>query len=220
MVPSLSRERIHISINPCVLCVCVSCGSGASLTSGEIPTVSALRRFGRCRSASASRRAGCCPSARWGTPGRHWEPAASASPEWHTRWGFEWTRRQSNVQFPCHSYSHWGFLKDIGQKAFFFSVLCNFDFFCHASCLSAKQRLEWNTFISKDRLQIIAIRQPAIARDNTKDKWGWWWHRPDMRNLALVICMKLRKKKKIKSNVSQNGLSSSTVLSGTHRAAA
>lgn len=84
-----SQESASIFKQIPVFCVCVLwfCykfhdGRDSQLFGGS---KAALRRFGRCRSASASRRAGCCLSARWGTPGRHWEPAASALPEWHTR---------------------------------------------------------------------------------------------------------------------------------------
>lgn len=48
-----------------------------------------LRRFGRCQSACASRRAGCCLSARWGTPDHRWELVASVSPAESKRWGLE-----------------------------------------------------------------------------------------------------------------------------------
>lgn len=170
MVP-IFLQRAHPYLNKPLCPLRVFCGSGGSFRSKNW---AALRRFGRCRSASASRRGGCCPSTRWGTPGRHWEPAASASPEWRTRLRV-WFNAQAvnraiplSVFFPIED-----FWRTLAKNPLLFSksrpIL---NFFCDARCLSAKQRPEWSTFISKDQLQIIAIRQPAIVEITPRTSKG------------------------------------------------
>lgn len=97
--PSYARERRCVFAFLCSVC---ALGSDACLMLSESPFFSGLRtvlrRFGRCQSASASRRAGCCLSAHWGTPGRHWELEASTWPEENTRWGLKLTCRHEDLQ--------------------------------------------------------------------------------------------------------------------------
>lgn len=80
--PSHARERLCVCMSPCS--VCFLCSTASLMLSGMLSGV--VHRFGRCQSASASHRAGCCRSAHWGMPGRHWVPEASASPEEKAGW--------------------------------------------------------------------------------------------------------------------------------------
>lgn len=138
------------------------CGSGTR-----------LHRFGRCQSASASRRAGCCLSAHWGTPGHHWEPEASASPGKIHKVRV-WISMQT---IKCAIFTqfcwNWGLRGILGVKLQHVSNSCTilFSFFAvfmfwfllsGVLPLSLFEELLWNTFSSKEPFQIAAIRQFAM----------------------------------------------------------